>query len=84
MIYIIVISTNYALQAKQISLFPMKLTKFKKKLQQSLASIIYAKPFQKIHHMTKRLGYKQKFEDKMLLYLCPSNPLNLDEDKPAF
>ena len=29
--------------------------------------------------MTKRSGYKQKFKEKMLLYLCPSNPLNLDD-----
>ena len=31
--------------------------------------------------MTKRSGYKQKFEEKMLPYLCPSNPLNLDEEE---
>ena len=29
--------------------------------------------------MAKRSGYEQKFEEKMLLYLCPSNPLYLDE-----
>ena len=32
-----------------------------------------------ITYKSERSGYEQKFEEKMLLYLCPSNPLNLDE-----
>lgn len=40
-----------------------------------LISTIYAKHFHNASLMTKRSGYKQNFEEKMLLYLWPSNPL---------